>query len=247
VKALFLDESGDHSLESIDPEFPIFVLGGVVVDYEYAIGEMETELRRFKRQYFGSEELILHTADIVRSQKGFEALRDPDRRALVFDGLSQLMRRLDYKVIACAILKQEHRERYGVRALDPYLYSLDVLIERFVFEIESSGDRTPGVVIAEKRGSTLDRELDLAWERLKTRGTRYLQASRVAARISEVSHWSKQTNSAGLQLADLVVNPIARLVLGRKIFPDMRIVQEKLRRDHHGNYLGAGLVVLPPK
>ncbi|MGI8642877.1 MAG: DUF3800 domain-containing protein, partial [Thermomicrobiales bacterium] len=35
MKLLFLDESGDHSLEKIDEDYPIFVLGGVVVDRSY--------------------------------------------------------------------------------------------------------------------------------------------------------------------------------------------------------------------
>jgi len=32
MKVLFLDESGDHSLNVIDPQYPVFVLGGVIVD-----------------------------------------------------------------------------------------------------------------------------------------------------------------------------------------------------------------------
>ena len=29
MKVLFLDESGDHNLSVIDPQYPMFVLGGV--------------------------------------------------------------------------------------------------------------------------------------------------------------------------------------------------------------------------
>ena len=36
MKVLFLDESGDHNLSVIDPSYPIFVLGGVIVDQDYA-------------------------------------------------------------------------------------------------------------------------------------------------------------------------------------------------------------------
>jgi len=36
VKILFLDESGDHNLSIIDPQYPLFVLGGVIVDMDYA-------------------------------------------------------------------------------------------------------------------------------------------------------------------------------------------------------------------
>jgi hypothetical protein len=38
VKVLFLDESGDHNLSVIDPQYPLFVLGGIIVDQDYAKG-----------------------------------------------------------------------------------------------------------------------------------------------------------------------------------------------------------------
>ena len=34
MRVLFLDESGDHNLSAIDPRYPIFVLGGIIVDKE---------------------------------------------------------------------------------------------------------------------------------------------------------------------------------------------------------------------
>ncbi|MHB8782940.1 MAG: DUF3800 domain-containing protein [Desulfobacteria bacterium] len=40
MKILFLDESGDHNLSVIDPQYPLFVLGGVIVDKDYAESEM---------------------------------------------------------------------------------------------------------------------------------------------------------------------------------------------------------------
>ena len=51
---LFLDESGDHSLTRIDPQYPVFVLGGVVVDADYAAGEMARKLDRFKLDVLGT-------------------------------------------------------------------------------------------------------------------------------------------------------------------------------------------------
>jgi hypothetical protein len=39
MKMLFLDESGDHNLAIIDPQYPVFVLGGVVLEKSYAEGE----------------------------------------------------------------------------------------------------------------------------------------------------------------------------------------------------------------
>ncbi len=44
MKALFLDESGDQNLLVIDPQYPIFVLGGVILDKDYAKGELTARM-----------------------------------------------------------------------------------------------------------------------------------------------------------------------------------------------------------
>jgi hypothetical protein len=46
-------------------------------------------------------------------------------------------------------------------------------------------------------------------------------------------------------LADLVVSPIGRHVLGKAEKEDFRIVQRKFRTNRAGEYRGYGLVVLP--
>jgi hypothetical protein len=55
----------------------------------------------------------------------------------------------------------------------------------------------------------------------------------------------KNRNIAGLQLADLVVAPIARHVLGRDSHEDYRIVERKLLRDPEGEGGDGKLMVLP--
>lgn len=118
---LFLDESGDHSLGVIDPQYPMFVLGGVIMDQAYAEGEAEERVRRFKRELFGSEDLVLHTADLTRNRNGFERMAEPAFRQRFYAGLNELMRTLDYQVVACAIRKDAHLRRYGLAAIDPYM------------------------------------------------------------------------------------------------------------------------------
>ncbi|PYU23677.1 MAG: hypothetical protein DMG32_15740 [Acidobacteria bacterium] len=45
---LFLDESGDHSLSIIDPQFSVFVLCGVIMDGEYHQNIAAERLNAFK-------------------------------------------------------------------------------------------------------------------------------------------------------------------------------------------------------
>lgn len=243
MKVLFLDESGDHNLSVIDPEYPVFVLGGVILDKEYAEVELTDALNEFKRELFGSTEVVLHTADITRNRNGFERMQDTGFRNWFYQRLNDLMRNLTYSVVACVVRKEEHLARYGLAALDPYLLSLDVLVERFYFDISTGGNR--GIIVAERREPTLDRGLELAWLNLKIRGTRYLQAKVIEDRITALNLRAKRDNIAGLQLADLVVSPIGRHILGKPDREDWRVIAGKLRRSPQGRVEDYGLVVLP--
>lgn len=226
MKTLFLDESGDHNLAVIDPAYPVFVLGGVIVDDQYA-----------------AEDIILRTADLGRNRRGFERLQDQTVRSEFYERLNALIRSLDFKVVACAIKKDAHLSRYGLAAMDPYFFSLEVLVERFCFELSESDDR--GAIVAERRNPLLDRELELAWQQLTTRGTRYLRPTAVRERVMGLSLRQKSENISGLQLADLVVSPIGRVVIGKMPKEDYRIVESKFRRRGPRGHIGAGLVVLP--
>lgn len=241
-KIMFLDESGDHSLSIIDPQYPVFVLGGIIVDYDYAVGEMEQRVRQFKVDLFGRDDIILHTADIVRSRGAFARMRHSSFREQFYAALNSLMLSLDYQVVACVIQKDDHFARYGLAAIDPYMLSLNVLVERFCFEIGKEPDG--GIIVAEKRGPTLDHQLELAWLNLRIQGTLFMQASTISERIRALNTRSKADNVAGLQIADLVVSPIGRYVLGKPAFEDWSIIESKFRR-RHGDYLGPGLIVLP--
>tara|TARA_B110000008_G_C16840148_1_gene512314 strand:- start:250 stop:984 length:735 start_codon:yes stop_codon:yes gene_type:complete len=243
VKVLFLDESGDHNLSVIDPQYPLFVLGGVIMDLDYAKGAATRTIGAFKEALFGDSNIHLHTADIARNRNGFEDLKKPEYRQRFYDELNILMRKLDYEVMACVIKKEAHLQSYGLAALDPYMLSLDILVERFCMMV---GDHeNGGIIVAEKRDPTLDRQLDLAWLNLKVQGTKFMQASQIEKRIQSLILRDKKANIAGLQFADLVVTPIGRHVLGKPIKEDFQIVESKMRRSPSGHIDGYGLITLP--
>ena len=122
----------------LDSEYPLFVLGGVIMDKAYAEGKLIQEVDNFKLKLFGRKDIVLHTADITRNRSGFEKLIEPSFR------------------------------------------------ENFYEE-----------------------------------------------------------NVAGLQLADLVVTPVGRYVLGKAIKEDFKIIREKFRCNRSKEWNGYGLVVLP--
>lgn len=221
----------------------MFVLGGIILDLAYAEGELTERVNAFKRQLFGREDIILHTADITRNRNGFERMQEGAFRQRFNDQLNDLMRSLDYKVVACAIKKDAHLAKYGLGAVDPYMLSLEVLVERFCFEV--GHNHRGGLIVAEKRDKTLDHQLDLAWLNLKISGSTFLKASQIEERIADVVTRPKSSNIAGLQLADLVVSPIGRFAIGKPTKEDFAIIESKFRRRWDDEYRGYGLVVLP--
>lgn len=245
MKVLFLDESGDHNLTVIDLLYPVFVLGGVIMDRDYARIEVAAALDKFKLSMFGTTDIVLHTADIARNRAGFERLKDAGFRQAFYAEINALMAQLEYQVVACVVHKDVHLQRYGLAAVDPYMLSLDILVERFCLDVGPVAGG--GIIVAEKRGSTLDRGIELAWLNLKIQGTRFMQAADIERRVRGLHLRDKKENIAGLQLADLVVSPIGRHVLGKPDKADWAIVESKLRRSASGRTDGFGLVVLPKK
>jgi len=239
---MFLDESGVHWNEP-GGDYSVFVLGGVITTVDHAKTTVESELAELKLEHFGDAGVILHTAEIIRNRGPFEVLKDERRRADFFADLNALMRRLDYKVVACAIRKDRYAQRYGAAALDPYECCLGVLVERFCYEVGVWRD--PGWIVAECRRPDLDRQLLAAWEELRVAGTAFVGAAEVGAKVQQLLYRWKTENIGGLQLADLVVSPIGRHILGKPDREDWTIVESKFRRGVDGDYAGRGLVILP--
>ncbi len=243
MRVLFLDESGDHNLTVIDANYPLFVLGGVIVDDDYANGPLTEAFNGFKARMFGRTDIVLHTADISRNKNGFEPLNDPQFRKDFYEELNSLVRELDYTVVACTIRKNDHFRHYGSAAIDLYRISLHKLAELFCDEIGRV--RNGGMIIAESREPILDQDLAYTWASLGHRGSGYSGAEMIRNRINSLTLSAKKENIAGLQLADLVVSPIGRHVLGKPDKDDWLIVKEKLRRGPGGEVEGYGLVSLP--
>lgn len=244
-KILFLDESGDHNLGVVDAQHPIFTLGGIIADKDYALGEMTEKLNKFKTDLFGTTKITLHTADFTRQKNGFERMKEREFCEKFYEKLNQLISELEITVLACAIKKEQHMTRYGIGAIDPYHLSLNVLVERFCFELDENSAR--GQIIAEARDPVLDRRLDLAWLNLKVSGTRFAQAANINDKIENLHLKRKGDNLAGLEIADAIVTPIARRILGRNSRISLDVIKQKMRKDNLGEVMGYGLVVLPKK
>ena len=152
---------------------------------------------------------------------------------------------INFTFIACIIDKQKHIEKYELRAVDPYLLSLEVLIEKFTIYLRETNDT--GMIIAESRSNQLDNELNLAFLGLKINGTKFVKAKEMTERITAFIIRKKEENIAGLQLVDSLVSPVGRKHLKYQDYLDYAIIENKLRKNKEGKYMGYGLVILPKK
>lgn len=209
---------------------------------------MTESLNGLKRRLFGRQEIVLHTLDFTRNQEGFESMASHDFRLRFFNELHTWISGLNFKIVASVIRKQDHLKKYGLQAVDPYMLSLSILVERFMFECRSAG----GSIVAEARDATLNNALELAFLDLKIRGTGFVSATKVQQRIHNFSIRDKRENIAGLQLADICATPIGRHVLGKRTYPSycsngdfFQTIVKNFRRNWQGKIEGMGLVVLP--
>lgn len=73
MRMMFLDESGNHNLKKINPHYPVFVLGGVIVDRAYARTVIEPQMKEFKLRVFGQDEIVLHTTICIGCKTALRA------------------------------------------------------------------------------------------------------------------------------------------------------------------------------
>ena len=72
---VYVDESGDHGLQSIDPEFPVFVLAFCIFKIDDYTNVITPRIQRFKFDHFGHDMIILHEHEIRKSEPPFNVLR----------------------------------------------------------------------------------------------------------------------------------------------------------------------------
>jgi len=107
MKILFLDESGDHNLTTIDSNYPVFVLAGCVIDEEYHKRQVTVELDAVKEELFNKKDIVFHYVDYTRNRNGFERISDKQFREKFYSKLNELIEETDFSLIACIIDKMK--------------------------------------------------------------------------------------------------------------------------------------------
>ena len=170
---LFMDESGDHNLESIDKKFPAFCLAGCIFERAYYKEVVRPAVDSLKQRFWGRTDIILHSSEIRKHSRAFTFLGNPAKRVEFYAAINELVATLEFTIIAVVILKQAHLDHYGDGARHPYHLSLEFIMERYSMLMNRKGKGAEGYMMAESRGVKEDDLLKGQFSNLKRFGTRY--------------------------------------------------------------------------
>ncbi len=221
---IFLDESGDHSVEKINPEYPVFGLAGVIIRPEnyQAIVNRFNKLKLF---YFSHEGLILHGREIADRSGDFGFLNDKEIKEYFLGSISDVISRSAFKLVAAVINKQVLKDRYATPA-HPYHLAFFFLLEKiFNYACRAGFDYIH--LITESRGKDEDYKLHETFDDFRTNGSPYISKSSLKDIHLRLEYRRKVFNIIGNQIADLVIGPITRTVLGARNHPSFQYFSDK--------------------
>jgi len=209
---VYVDESGDHSLTSIDSNYPVFVLAFCIFYKEHYRTNIVPAIQKLKFDYFGHDLVILHERDIRKGSGAFNILISKAIKDTFMGRLSKIIEQNNFVLAACVIEKQKLDNKQ--KEIHPYHFSLTHCLETLYEFVEEKGQKDKITFVAvESRGKAEDKELEIEFRRICAGENKFKKTLPFDIKII-----SKQVNSAGLQLADLVARPIGNHIL----FPDKK-------------------------
>ena len=238
---VYVDESGDHSLTSINPQNPVFVLVFCIIAKSDYYGVIVPLMQKLKFDFWGHDSVIIHSHEIRKARGDFNILLNAETRSAFLADLNALIAATPMTVIASAIDKERHKARYA-NPRNPYEVALAFCMERLEHWLRERGqDRHLTHVVVERRGAVEDASLELEFRRIADGRNAIGRLDNLAIRFMD-----KKNNSTGLQLADLAAHPIGRHI----IKPDQpnrayELLEPKFRRGPNGRIAGYGLKVFP--
>lgn len=221
---LFVDESGEHGMRKINPDFPILTIAGCAFTLE-DYRAFEQDVIVFKHDVLGDSAAPLHSRDIRKWEGPFANIR-PDDRPAVQKRISGFMGRGRFTLIGVTIRKDLLAGSYR-SPRPPYELAVEYLLERYYALLHHNGMK--GAVCPESRGKREDAAVADEYSRFRKSGFHTTTPAEVQARLPGPIMFGRKTDGCcGLEAADLAAYPIARHVLDpAKVNPAFEVLRSK--------------------
>ncbi|NBB80021.1 MAG: DUF3800 domain-containing protein [Verrucomicrobia bacterium] len=205
---VYVDESGDHGMASIDQNYPIFVLAFCIFHKGHYSDRVVPALERFKFRHFGHDQVVLHEHEIRKEKGAFRIFPNRAAKTRFLEGLTGIVEASNFILASCVIEKGRLRDVAETPDNPYHIALMHCVLSLHDFLVEKGEQEHLTHVVVEQRGAKEDKELELEFRRIcDGSNPRALQLP------FEILFADKKAMSSGLQLADLVARPVGLHVL----------------------------------
>lgn len=214
---MFIDETGTS--KGPNP----FTITGVIMEYKYCIdpehgvSPLKHELNRFKNNCFGTTNIHLHLKQITACKTPFTVSEGVTLRHIAnfWTRLPNFLNGIDMKIISVTVDKTKVEQYYSTPK-DYYVVAFSHLLESF-YSFLNNSDVESARIVLESRDEFLNLEVQKAFFDIFNAGTATVdvQMSKNKIKGFEFANKTDATYQSGLELADLVCNPLNRARLGK--------------------------------
>jgi|GEM_PF-3141222 len=208
MKLFYMDDSGSSGLNLDDPQQPLLVLGGVVID-DSKWAKVNKQLNEIKGQYgIGGEEI--HALEIANSKGIFKGWDYNKKQNFIKQNL-QLIADNELKILHFEVIKANYKNYFDknfsrdykkMLRIPPYIVAYSYILQ--IAEQYLQNANTNGILIADEQDVNL-----LANDTLKI--LRAIDEPEIKInRLVEKSFFINSRESNLLQLSDIVVYYIKR-------------------------------------
>lgn len=226
---LFIDESGDHGLKKVDPQFPVFTLCGILIkeeDYD----NIKSGLNQIKDFFWKDKKVILHSRDIRKCEKEFVVLFDLEVKKLFYEKLNAFLQESKYSAFISTIKKEDYINKFGKITDSVYEISVSSVVDETIKFLSSTNEIFSLKLIFEKRGKSEDRSLLNYMNSLKSNGTQTYTGEDLSKLTLDIDFKDKKENINGLQIADLIAYPAARFIIDKeRANPAYDLISSKIK------------------
>jgi hypothetical protein len=200
---VYVDESGDHGLNNIDANFPIFVLAFCVFHKRHYSEAIVPALEKFKFNWFGHDQIVLHENEIRKEKGDFNIFKSKAEKYDFLGQLTTIIEHSNFILVSCTIDKKALNKQGG-NISNPYHLALAFCMETLYEFLDEKGQSDLKThIVVECRGKKEDKDLELEFRRICDGQNRLGKSLPFEVLFSD-----KKVMSSGLQLADLVARPI---------------------------------------
>ena len=153
---VYADESGDHNIQKLDADFPVFCLSLCMFRTRHYLERVVPRFQALKFNYFGHDNIILQEREMRKQLNDFRILGNPMLRKAIFSDIAALIRGTRFSIAAAVIDKR--RMRSDLFPESPYDLALKVCLQKIVETIGQPNDRPRISIVFEMRGKREDED-----------------------------------------------------------------------------------------